>query len=158
MGRIISYEEACSLDDRVWNNMEIAKLSIYKEASENGNCILYLSDSTIPNKVDIIYKMDDLGHNVIGLYITINPSEISVWEALENHGTIFASKSIINGISAEDSLSEIIHKAKAVLDICPVCKKEVQYKEQQGYSFAGRCCKDCLPIMKRKYEQPGWYN
>lgn len=24
------------------------------------------------------------------------------------------------------------------------------------YSFAGRCCKDCLPALREKYEQPGW--
>ena len=24
------------------------------------------------------------------------------------------------------------------------------------YSFAGRCCKDCLPKMRAKYEKPGW--
>lgn len=24
------------------------------------------------------------------------------------------------------------------------------------YSFAGRCCKDCLPAMREKHERPGW--
>lgn len=24
------------------------------------------------------------------------------------------------------------------------------------YSFAGRCCKDCLPALREEYEQPGW--
>jgi len=24
------------------------------------------------------------------------------------------------------------------------------------YSFAGRCCHDCLPAMKAQHEQPGW--
>ncbi len=24
------------------------------------------------------------------------------------------------------------------------------------YSFAGRCCKDCLPALREKHEQPGW--
>lgn len=24
------------------------------------------------------------------------------------------------------------------------------------YSFAGRCCKDCLPALREKYEQTGW--
>ncbi len=24
------------------------------------------------------------------------------------------------------------------------------------YSFAGRCCKNCLPALREKYEQPGW--
>jgi hypothetical protein len=24
------------------------------------------------------------------------------------------------------------------------------------YSFAGRCCKECLPALREEYEQPGW--
>ncbi len=56
------------------------------------------------------------------------------------------------------SLSDIVSKAKAAMDTCPVCGKSVPYKEQQRYSFAGRCCPECLPKMREKYEQPGWYN
>jgi len=26
------------------------------------------------------------------------------------------------------------------------------------YSFAGRCCKACLPEMRREHEYPGWTN
>lgn len=26
------------------------------------------------------------------------------------------------------------------------------------FSFAGRCCKKCLPEMRREHEQPGWDN
>ncbi len=26
----------------------------------------------------------------------------------------------------------------------------------QRYSFAGRCCKDCLPEMRKEREYPGW--
>jgi hypothetical protein len=27
-----------------------------------------------------------------------------------------------------------------------------------GFSFAGRCCYECLPEMRKKHEYPGWYN
>lgn len=30
--------------------------------------------------------------------------------------------------------------------------------ETQRFSFAGRCCAACLPVMRAKYEKPGWYN
>lgn len=28
--------------------------------------------------------------------------------------------------------------------------------EPHRFSFAGRCCKKCLPKMQKLYEQPGW--
>lgn len=28
--------------------------------------------------------------------------------------------------------------------------------ETTRFSFAGRCCRDCLPEMRRQHEQPGW--
>ena len=49
------------------------------------------------------------------------------------------------------SIRETINK-------CPICEKSVTYSEQNRFSFAGRCCKDCLPKMQKKYEKPGWYN
>ena len=39
---------------------------------------------------------------------------------------------------------------------CPICKKDDV--DTQRYSFAGRCCKDCLPEMQRIHEYPGWTN
>ena len=60
--------------------------------------------------------------------------------------------------SLQDSLQTVIGKALTELGICPVCGKNVPFSEQSQYSFAGRCCKDCLPAMKKKHEYPGWYN
>jgi hypothetical protein len=37
---------------------------------------------------------------------------------------------------------------------CKHCGKFVV--ETVQYSFAGRCCKDCLPALKEKFEKPGW--
>lgn len=37
---------------------------------------------------------------------------------------------------------------------CSQCGKFVD--ETVRYSFAGRCCKDCLPVLREKYEKPGW--
>ena len=39
---------------------------------------------------------------------------------------------------------------------CPICGA-VDVPTFQ-YSFAGRCCKNCLPDMKKKHEFPGWYD
>ena len=37
---------------------------------------------------------------------------------------------------------------------CSACGKTGV--ETTRYSFAGRCCLDCLPEMRRKHEYPGW--
>lgn len=36
---------------------------------------------------------------------------------------------------------------------CLSCQKP---NSREQYSFAGRCCKACLPEMRQKHEQPGW--
>lgn len=40
--------------------------------------------------------------------------------------------------------------------ICLACRKTDV--DTQRYSFAGRCCKECLPEMRKKHEYPGWCN
>lgn len=45
-------------------------------------------------------------------------------------------------------------KIEASAKTCANCKKTDV--ETVRYSFAGRCCKDCLPEMRAKHEKPGW--
>lgn len=47
-----------------------------------------------------------------------------------------------------------VRPSKEDLRICPVCG-QAQVDTYQ-YSFAGRCCKDCLPEMRRMNEPEGW--
>ncbi len=42
----------------------------------------------------------------------------------------------------------------AATRVCSNCKAEDV--ETLRYSFAGRCCRACLPEMQRIHEQPGW--
>lgn len=63
-------------------------------------------------------------------------------------------------IWASDKLSIVIpdkYSMQALLDgihTCGNCGKTGV--ETFRYCFAGRCCKECLPAMQEKYEQPGW--
>ena len=54
--------------------------------------------------------------------------------------------------------SNLVSKCKNDVDVCPKCGKRVGLANMKQYSFAGRCCPDCLPGMQEKHEQPGWYN
>lgn len=38
--------------------------------------------------------------------------------------------------------------------VCSACGKSDIDTER--YSFAGRCCAECLPAMRAKHEKPGW--
>lgn len=38
--------------------------------------------------------------------------------------------------------------------VCSACKK--RDVDTERYSFAGRCCAECLPEMRRRHERPGW--
>lgn len=49
-----------------------------------------------------------------------------------------------------------MEKLKELLTFCPVCGKSGV--ETTRYSFAGRCCLECLPAMQKKHEFPGWTN
>jgi hypothetical protein len=40
------------------------------------------------------------------------------------------------------------------IHLCGNCKKRVE--KTHRYSFAGRCCEECLPEMRKKHEYPGW--
>jgi hypothetical protein len=45
---------------------------------------------------------------------------------------------------------------KAGLRTCNACGKTDV--ETFRFSFAGRCCNDCIPAMRKKHEYPGWTN
>lgn len=159
MSKIISYEDLCSIE-RIsgFKNDEISKIEILKEASENGCCdILLDNDSSNPPVVDIIYKIEGL-KNAIGLYICVREWGIDVYSAINFGETISSNIQIWDFNNLEVSLNEVVAKSIEQMNICPKCNKEVPFDEQERYSFAGRCCKECLPKMKAKYEYNGWYN
>lgn len=108
----------------------------------------------------IIYKIDELSTvnpNYYGLFISIYKEFIAVWIAIEDGSGVRDGMSI-NDYPIDISFKDLVSKCKADLDKCPICKKKVGLAKMNRYSFAGRCCPDCLPEMRKQYEQPGWYN
>lgn len=45
---------------------------------------------------------------------------------------------------------------KAIVEASQRCSHCGNQGGTERYSFAGRCCKDCLPEMRKLHEQPGW--
>ena len=158
MGQVISYEDACKLP-KTFNNYFITDISIFKEASENGQCMLVKDINTNPCNISVIYKMDDLGGDAIGIWLDICSADyVNAWEARDYKGNLISGKLIKTVTGQNLSLNTIIAEAQEAMKTCPNCHKEVPYKDQVGYSFAGRCCKECLPGLQAIYERDGWYN
>ena len=42
------------------------------------------------------------------------------------------------------------------LESCNICG--AKHVHTQRYSFAGRCCADCIEDARAEHEKPGWYN
>ena len=115
---------------------------------------MYLKIDTIVVKLDEFTKIDS---KYYGLYIHIFDKEISVWIAVEDNGSIYDNLKI-GDYSLDTPFVELVNKCKHDVNICPKCGKDVGLANMHRYSFAGRCCEECLPKMREIHEQPGWYN
>ena len=156
MSKIISYEDACQLE-RNFHDFDIKNMPIFKEADESGLCEILIDNGTVPLSLDIFIKDDSLGKNALGFIISFHTNDLEIWVANEYSGELRTGVNVCT-LKLDSSLNFCINKAKEEINKCPECGKIVPYKEQSGFSFAGRCCKDCLPAMKEKHEYPGWYN
>ena len=111
--------------------------------------------------MEIIVKMDGIkngssGYPFVGLYILKSDDEIRVWQAIQRPNKIDSGMSI--GWYEDMTIDEVIEEAKVDMHICRHCGKMVGIENLYRYSFAGACCKDCLPTLKAKYEGDGWTN
>ena len=59
-----------------------------------------------------------------------------------------------DGLAIEPPLEYDMQKIIDGTRFCKHCGKT--NVDTFRYSFAGRCCKDCLPAMREKHERPGW--
>jgi hypothetical protein len=70
--------------------------------------------------------------------------------AVEAHVSIWGPDGL--ALSVPESYDwQVIQEA---IHTCDNCKKRVE--QTHRYSFAGRCCAECLPAMRKKYEYRGW--
>lgn len=149
--RRITFEEACEVPN--FTKIDVANSKLFKEAFENDLCEVIADTSSRPISLGIIYKKPDLADDVLGYGIYIFREDISVYIMKTDYNS---SLHVVDIDDINADLSTIISQANAVINICPICKENVPFRGQRRYSFAGRCCMNCLPKMKAKYEKPGW--
>jgi len=152
--KIISYEESLTVELKHPHPTE--RLPMYKEADERGDCSLVMNCNGSPS-LEVLCRIEGMGNKRIGILIIPYEREISVYAAIEDSNDDLRGGVFICDIEdIHTPLDAIIAKAKAEMNKCPVCGKAIPISEQKSYSFAGRCCDECLPAMKAKHEYPGW--
>ena len=117
---IITYDEACAIE-RVWDNLDIKSMPIFKEASEQGNCKIIRDNSSSPPSVEILVELPDIGNDACGIFIMPHKDSNWVYVAKEWSGDI-RSWLNVGEFPIEDSLHTVIGKALTELGICPVGK------------------------------------
>jgi hypothetical protein len=100
----------------------------------------YPSSSGIENLEKSGFKMMVVLRQNIGKWKF--EAEISIWGP--------------DGLSIKLSETYSMESIVAGLLTCNECGKTGV--ETERYSFAGRCCKECLPAMQKKHEYSGWTN
>ena len=73
--RVISYDDARSLT-RVWDDLQISNMPIFKEASENGSCKIISNNNTSPVSIEILIMDDTIDKNVVGFLVCFNKSYV----------------------------------------------------------------------------------
>ena len=153
----ISYQAAC-VTKPLWDDIDPKTHPLFIAASKRPDCSIYTSTSSHPISLKIIVNIPNIAPDVVGFMICVYKRQTNVYIAkLDSCGNITDGANICE-ITDNTSLDMIIDRAKAELNECPVCHKQVPYNNQKHFSFAGRCCENCLPEMKNKYEYPGWYD
>lgn len=127
--------------------------NILKEAMKNPQCTIdkkYENYNIYVSIPDIASK-SSIYHNFYGLYITLYDNKIKVWVAEIENNCITYNFNICEydyKISLPDIIIDAVNKA----NICDFCKKLVGLENLKQISFVGKCCIDCEPIVREKYE------
>jgi hypothetical protein len=61
-----------------------------------------------------------------------------------------------DGLAIDVPLKYNMLDIRAGVLMCSNCKRVVP--KTVRYSFAGRCCEECLPELRKRFEKPGWCN
>ena len=105
-------------------------------------------------------ELKELRDDCVGLYMSISsydPNEFGIWIAIDGSYGLHDWLNLGDYLFSE-SFSSIVSRAIKEAGYCNMCHQFVGYKDIHQYSFAGKCCSNCLSEAKKKYEYPGWYN
>ena len=167
--KILSYDEIVSAINEIGCEWEVKKYKetlnsrLFQEAKDNDQCGFVFSYDNIV----IIIKESSLiknngAYEWLGYYVHPFANKVHVWEATRCLDRAFDCNihdgKGIGEYSEDISVEDLIAKVEHDADVCPNCGKKIGIHNMEHYFFAGRCCPDCLPELKEKYETKGWYN
>ena len=149
--------------DDILSNLDL--IPFIEEAKNDDRCG-FIYDNSGSGRAHLIIKSEPWNVTergscigfLLDMYNTSKES-IYVWNAYKGERNIRDGRSVGQfPTEVYKKLDDFIVAVEDKVDVCPVCHKRVGRENMQAFSFAGRCCEECLPEMKKKYEPKGWYN
>ena len=144
----------------------VSNLPFIEEARTDKRCG-FVFDKNGTGDVLLIIKSnpwnvnEKTGSSNIGFFVSSynKGRDITAWVAYQDEYGIRDNGEVGEYTADEiENLDGFIKALENDVDICPNCGKKVGRENMKRFYFAGRCCEECLPAMKRQYEIAGWYN
>ena len=144
------------VEEKINQSQNLDYKRFIKEAIESSGCSFYLKGNEIII-IKEISKMQALNGNCIGLYIVIQETQnlCLVWAAI-NDSYGLRDGVAIGGCYLDESFSTVVAESSIEAERCDECKEIVGYENIHRVGFARKCCTNCLPKAKEKYEYGGW--
>lgn len=171
--QLMTFDEAMAKSEaqgEMWMkrvNESLERNPFLEEAKKDERCSFIITNGGTDKDLHIIVKTDRPWSDYIGFYIGLMypDNTFSVWCAWKRYNRNRTEYEIADGMGVREyeykegmTLDWLIKDLEDRIDTCPECGKKVGRENMEHYFFAGRCCGECLPKMKEKYETKGWYN
>ncbi len=156
----ISEEESISFNDFPKSWLNDIKTDPHVKFFYNKNISRVINHKKIYD-INAVYLFENLKDtDLVGIIIVPFSKTIDGYAAIIDDRSNFIDSSYgLGEVNPKNILfSNAIDKWTKELNTCNLCQKSVGYINLMRYSFAGKCCGDCLPKARAEYEQPGWYN
>lgn len=160
--KFLSYDEAAEMGDdhNLYDNLDIRAEHLFGLTHNlpRWRPVMYISRGDKP-RMHLFISDERLGGDMAGYLIEIEKKSLQIWLAKTyGNGEIDTEGPFVCAIRRNAGPEEVLEKIDKEINICPICDKPVPYKDQILSSTHIRCCKDCLPEIKRQYELTRFYH
>lgn len=158
--KFLSYDEAAEMSDRhaLYGGLDIRAEHLFGHTRDLPRWRPVMTDFRNEPYVMLFVSDESLGGDMAGYLVEFEENCLKVYLAKTYaKGYIREEGPSVCKVRREAGYEEVLEKINKEIDTCPVCKKAVPYKDQILSSTYVRCCKDCLPEIKRQYPLTRFY-
>lgn len=159
--KFLSYDEAAEMSDRhaLYDDLDIRSEHLFGRTCDlpRWHPIMYTFDDNKP-RVHLFISDESLKGDMAGYLVEIEKNCLKVWLAKTYaEGHIKTEGPFVCTIRRDAGYEEVLEEIDKAINTCPACNKPVPYKNQILSSTYVRCCKDCLPGIKKQYALTRFY-